>query len=294
MKKIFSIILIFLCMNTDAQTGILLQRIQEIFSAQKGFFAVAAKDLQTGKVLLWNADTVFHAASTMKTPVMIEVFRQAEAGRFSMDDALLLKNTFSSIVDGSPFVLNPADDSEQELYKRTGQPEKISRLVYEMIINSSNLATNLIIEKVSAPAVMQTLESAGIYHIKVLRGVEDGKAFALGLNNSVTAGDLLILFEKMAEGTWVSTRACTEMIRILRDQRHNTMIPAALPAGAVVAHKTGSITGVQHDSGIVFLPDGRKFVLVMLSKQLENARLGAESIAKAARIVYDAVAEGSF
>lgn len=295
MKNTLTCMALMLSVNIYAQSRDgLLQRIQQELAKQKGFFAIACKDLQNGDTLFWNAHESFHAASTMKTPVMIEVYRQAAEGRFSLQDSVLIKNEFSSIVDGSPFTLNAGDDSEQELYKRVGQKELLYKLVSEMIINSSNLATNLVIEKVTAASVMKTMRTVGANEIQVLRGVEDGKAFAKGLNNTVTANDLLLLFEKIARGELVNREACTDMIRILLDQRHNTLIPAQLPEGVKVAHKTGSITGVHHDSGIIFLPDGRKFVLVILSKGLENAEMATAAMARVARMIYDAVQSGTF
>src|SRR5262249_20865805 len=83
--------------------------------------AVAFKTLDGRDELRIQPDVSFHAASTMKVPVMIELYRQARAGFFKLDDRIPVTNTFRSLVDGSPYVLNPADDSETEMYKRLGQ-----------------------------------------------------------------------------------------------------------------------------------------------------------------------------
>lgn len=288
---------ILFCMTTNmaqAQTNIaaggLLQKIQERLASEKGEFAVAFRDLQTGEQLLWNEKTIFHAASTMKTPVMIEVFRQAAAGKLSLQDSITVKNDFKSIVDGSPYQLNPADDSEFELYKKTGTKVTLSELVYQMIIQSSNLATNMVIEMLDGKKVTQTMRELGANDIQVLRGVEDGKAFAKGLNNVVTAYDLMLIYTALAEGRLVNREACDQMIRILLDQQHNTLIPAHLPKDVKVAHKTGSITGVHHDSGIVYLPDGRKYVLVILSRKLEDSDAATEAMARVSEMIWQSVA----
>lgn len=84
------------------------------------------------------------------------------------------------------------------------------------------------------------------------------------------------------------------MINILLDQKFNDKIPAKLPKNVKVAHKTGWITGVNHDAGIVFLPDGRKYVLVLLSKELENDKAAVKSMAKVSRMIYDYVMEKEF
>ena len=267
----------------------LLKQVQSELANQKGVFALAFRDVQTGETMLWNEHETFHAASTMKTPVMIEVFKQVAAHRFSLTDSVLVKNEFKSIVDSSLFTLNPSDDSQQELYKLVGTKLPLSELVYQMIIMSSNLATNIIMEMVDGKKVTQTMRNLGAKDIMVLRGVEDNKAFAKNLNNTTTAYDLMLIFEKMARGKIINKKSCNAMIKILLDQKHNTLIPALLPAGVKVAHKTGSISGVHHDSGIIFLPNGRKYVLVILSKNLEDDKAAIASMARVSELIYQYV-----
>ena len=266
------------------------KEILALFSQQAGDFALAFKDLQTGKTLYINGHAIFHAASTMKTPVLIEAYKQAGAGKFSLSDSIPIINRFQSIADTSHFSVSVADDSEPELYKHIGEKATLYNLLYQMIIYSSNLATNIVIEQLGAVNVTATLRSLGAKDINVLRGVEDSKAFEKGLNNVVSAHDLALLFEKMAKNEIVSPDACQAMIKILLDQKFNNVIPAKLPAGVKVAHKTGSITGVHHDSGIVFLPDGRKYVLVLLSKNLTDENAAVAAMAEASGLLYRWVA----
>jgi len=267
----------------------LKENIQQELSKQEGTFAVAFKDLSTGKELLINDTVTFHAASTMKTPVLVEVYKQAAEAKFSLSDSLVIKNEFKSIVDGSLFSLDSTDDSETELYKHIGEKRTISFLLYQMIIVSSNFSTNLIIELVGAKNVSATMEQLGAKDIHVLRGVEDGKAFAKGLNNTITAHGLMILFEKMAKSETVNPAASQAMIDILLDQKFNKIIPAQLPANVKVAHKTGSINGVQHDTGIVFLPNGKKYVLVLLSKNLKDEKGAIKAMANVSKLIYQFV-----
>lgn len=264
----------------------LRRAISERLSRETGQFAVAFKDLGNGTTLLLNADSSFHAASTMKTPVLIEAYRQAAAGRFSLSDSVTVRNEFHSIVDSSIFHLNPDDDSEKQLYNLVGTQRTVYDLLYDMIIMSSNLATNMMIEQVGAPNVTRTMRELGAQHIQVLRGVEDSKAYRAGLNNTTTANDQLVIFEKLATGQAVDAAASAAMIRILLDQRFNEVIPARLPNDVRVAHKTGNITGVQHDAGIVMLPDGRKYVLVLLSKGLQDEKAGIAALADVSELVY--------
>ena len=267
----------------------LKENIVQTLSKQEGTFAVAFKSLSTGKELLINDTITFHAASTMKTPVLVEVYKKAAEGKFSLSDSLTIKNEFKSIVDGSLFSLDSSDDSKTELYKHIGEKRTISFLLYQMIIVSSNFATNLIIELVDAKNVSATMQQLGTKNIHVLRGVEDGKAFAKGWNNTITAHGLMILFEKMAKGETVNPAASKAMIDILLDQKFNDIIPAELPAGVKVAHKTGSITGVHHDSGIIFLPNGKKYILVLLSKNLKDEKAAIKAMANVSKQIYEFV-----
>jgi beta-lactamase class A len=267
----------------------LQQAIQDTLSKQEGRFAVAFKNLATGEQLLINEHTAFHAASTMKTPVLVEVYKQAAEGKFSLTDSILVKNEFYSIADSSTYSLNPADDSEQKLYTLIGTKRTLYQLVYDMIIMSSNLATNLIIEKVDAKKVTQTMRQLGAADIQVLRGVEDNKAFEKKLNNTTTAYDLMVIFDKLAAREAVSALSSEQMIRILLDQHFNDMIPALLPKAVKVAHKTGSITGVLHDSGIVILPNGHQYVLVLLSADIKNEQAVKGAMASVSKLIYDYV-----
>ena len=268
---------------------LLKQQIMEELSQQKGTFAVAFKDIQSGKEILINEHQNFHAASTMKTPVMIEVYKQAAEGKFSLNDSITIKNQFKSIVDGSLYSLDSTNDSETEIYRHIGEKRTLYQLMYDMIIASSNLSTNLIIDLVGAKNVTQTMRELGAKDILILRGVEDQKAFDKGMNNTTTAFDLMLIFDKMAHGKVVNKKSSDAMIKILLDQTFNDIIPAGLPKDVKVAHKTGSITGVHHDSGIVFLPDGRKYVLVLLSKDLTDENAAVRSMAKVSSMIYDAL-----
>jgi beta-lactamase class A len=267
----------------------LQQAITDTLSKQEGRFAVAFKNLATGEEILINGHETFHAASTMKTPVLIEVYKQVAEGKFALTDSVLIKNEFKSIVDSSTYSLNPADDSEQKLYTLIGTKRTLYQLVYDMIIMSSNLATNLIIEYVDAKKVTQTMRQLGAKDIQVLRGVEDSKAFEKKLNNTTTAYDLMVIFEKIASGTAVDSAASKAMINILLDQHFNDMIPALLPKEVKVAHKTGSITGVLHDSGIVIRPDGHQYVLVLLSADIKDETAVKVAMAQVSHTIYQYV-----
>ncbi|QKZ14031.1 serine hydrolase [Spirosoma sp. KUDC1026] len=269
----------------------LRQNIEQEISKQPGVYAVAFKDGATGRELLINEHQSFHAASTMKTPVMIEVYKQQTQGKLSLSDSIPVKTEFISIVDGSPYQLSINQDSDTSTYKELGRQRTMASLLYDMITVSSNLATNLIIERVGAPNVLQTMRDMGAKDIQVLRGVEDTKAFQKGLNNTTTAYDLMLIFSQLAQGQAVSPEASAEMVKVLLDQKFKSVIPAKLPSGVKVAHKTGSIAGVHHDSGIVYLPDGRYYVLVLLSQGIKDDKAAVAMMAGLSERIYQYVTQ---
>jgi len=234
--------------NQTNKVDKLKAEVEAKFASVEGDFALAFKNLSdTSQFLLINANENFHAASTMKTPVMIEIFKQAQAKKFGLDDSLLVENQFTSIIDGSVYSMNITDDSGENLYEFIGGYKSVRQLVYDMITVSSNLATNILIQKVGAENVTETMRDLGAMQIEVKRGVEDTKAFEKGINNTVTAFDLMLIFEKLALPGTFDEVSRNEMIEILCAQKFNDLIPVKLPKGLRIAHKTGSITGVQHD-----------------------------------------------
>ncbi len=251
---------------------------------------VYALDLRRPDSLLVGALARFHAASMMKVPVMIQVFRDADAGLLRLDDSVPVVNTFPSLVDGSPFHLDAGDDSDSTLYARVGGRATIRELVELMITVSSNLATNNLIELVRAARAQATAVALGADSIRVLRGVEDGKAYQAGLNNTTTARDLGVLFAAIARGRAASDASCRAMLAILGRQHFREGIPAGLPPGTAVAHTTGWFTGTHHDGGVVTAPDGRHYVLVVLTRGLTDTTASARLIADIAGLVHGATA----
>ena len=278
--------LLFSC-NAEKDYDAFENKLKNLLKSHKGTFAIALKNMDDGKSVLINENEVFHAASTMKTPVMIEFFKKINEGKISSDDSLLINNEFSSIVDGSKFELSSFDDSDEDIYKNLGKYISTYKLVYDMITRSSNFGTNLLIDYLNAEDVSNTMKNIGAKNMKVLRGVGDLKAFDLGLSNTTTAADLLIIYEKLAMGEIVNNESSNKMIRILKDQVYNDIIPKYLPEKVEVAHKTGWISGVRHDSGIVYVGNNEKYILVLLSKNLEDDIEGADFLAKISLEIYN-------
>lgn len=262
-------------------------RLRGLIAASGAEVAVAYRTLDGRDQLFIDADKTFHAASTMKVPVMIELFNQVRAGTLSLADPLAVRNEFRSIVDGSTYSLSEGDDSDREVYAVVGKTLTLRQLCDAMITVSSNFAANLLIEKLGVANIRRTVTRLGADAdggMQVLRGVEDGKAFEKGLNNSTTARGLLVLLDKLGRGEAVDRQSDAAMIEILKRQHFNDAIPAGLPAGTPVAHKTGSITRIHHDAAIVYGP--RPYVLVLLTRGLEDRSKSAALMADLSRLVY--------
>jgi beta-lactamase class A len=262
------------------------RRIAEVKDAAVG---VAFHNLATGDTLFIGADQSFHAASTMKVPVMIELFRRIDAGALSLDQGILLINQFRSIADGSTYSLDATADSDSLAYTLMGTRVSVRDLIDHMITRSSNLATNALIELVGADRANATAHNLGARNIRVLRGVEDTPAFRAGMNNTTTARDLEVLLESIETGRAASRASCDAMREVLLRQEFNTEIPAGLPKGTKVAHKTGFITGVLHDAAIVY-PAGRPpYVLVVLTRDIPEQAVARRLISDISRLVYSYV-----
>jgi beta-lactamase class A len=146
----------------------------------------------------------------------------------------------------------------------------VRELARLMVTMSSNLATNLLVDRVGAARIDATVRGLGIEGVRVRRGVEDRPAFDAGLNNTVTARGLAALLERIAVRTAAQPEACEAMLEVLAAQEFNEGIPAGLPPDTRVAHKTGSITGLYHDAGLVYPANGPPYVLVVLTAGLEE------------------------
>ena len=272
--------------------GELENKIRAAIAGQKAAYGIAFRDLVDGETLVINGDDRMHAASTMKTPVMMRLFERVDRGELKLDQTIEIRNEFRSIVDDSLYQIGV--DSDETLYDHLGQRLPLSTLIEAMIARSSNLATNILIQLADAEKTTALMRRLGASDILVRRGVEDLKAFERDLNNESSAKDMLAVMTACADSDHFSAQSRKEMWRILLLQAYNDMIPAGLPpdSGAAVAHKTGSISRVQHDAAIVALPDGHRYVLVVFARDFgdETGRAQVKTTtARISRLVYDHV-----
>ena len=255
--------------------------------------AVAVHDLETNFRFSLNGDRWFHAASTIKVAVLLAVFRAADEGRLRLDDSLHVRNRFFSAAGGSVFHVTPDRDATPELYRSVGRTARISALAHAMISGSSNLATNLLLDFLSVDYARKVLRDAQVHSVELRRGVEDHAAHEQGINNEATANGLLTLLAAI-RGDFLSNESKQGVIRILLEQRFNSMIPARLPPHAAVAHKTGEISTACHDVGIVYLPEREPYIAVILTEFDPDRDGRRETVAAISELIYRwLVGEGS-
>jgi beta-lactamase class A len=270
--------------GTGALAAAIRERIGRVPGAE---VAVSYRNLGTGDSLDLGADVEFHAASTMKIPVMLEVLRSVEAGRLGLDQGILLVNRLHSIVVGSTYSLDAGEDRDSLVYSLVGQRVPVRELMERMIVRSSNLATNALVALVGADRANATAHGLGATHIRVLRGVEDIKAYDAGLNNTTTSADLAVLLEKIERREALGAASAQLMKEILLRQELNGEIPAGLPPGTPVAHKTGSITATLHDAAIVYPRNRKPYVLVVLTRNIPRQETARQLIADISRLTWN-------
>lgn len=241
-----------------------------------------------GEILI-NPDVTYHAASTMKVPVMIELFRQVDAKLIKLDDTIPVSNIFHSIVDGSEFTLTSTEEADGPVFLAIGKSMSYRDLCEQMITISSNLATNVLMEKLGVEHIRATVTRLKAPGMNVLRGVEDQKAFDKGMSNQTTGRALMTLLTAIANGTAGSKSSCAEMEAILKRQKFNDGIPADLPKEIVVGHKTGTITAIHHDAAIVYAKT--PYILVVMTRGIPDEKKSDLLIAEISRLIYQSTAK---
>jgi|SRR5882724_1982781 beta-lactamase class A len=271
--------------NPDVSSSLNEQLERVAIKRKARAIAVAIHDLETDFRFSLGGDRWFHAASTIKVAVLLAVFRAADESRLRLDDSLHVRNRFFSAADGSIFHVTPDRDATPELYHSIGRTARISSLAHAMISGSSNLATNLLLDFVGVEYARKVLRDAQVHSVELRRGVEDHAAHEQGINNEATANGLVTLLSAI-RGDFLSNESKQEVIRILLEQRFNSMIPARLPPHAAVAHKTGEISTACHDIGIVYLPEREPYIAVILTEFDADRNGRRETVAAISELIY--------
>jgi beta-lactamase class A len=249
--------------------------------------AVAYYDYETREEWDYRGDEWVHAASTIKVPILLGVFGAAHRGVLSIESRVHVRNRFISVADGKPFRVESGRDANSLVHQHLGKTMKVRELAYHMIVTSSNLATNLLIDLVGLDEMRAALDFLRVTGVRLERGVEDERAWEKDINNLVTAKGLISVLRPIEEGTAFSVEASACMLEILHDQEFRSGIPAGVPDSAKVANKTGEISTVAHDAAIVYLADRKPYAVVVLTEWERGASGRSDTIARISRAVYE-------
>src|SRR5688572_717974 len=281
--------------TTDSRARALqseIERIEKESGAQA--IAVALHDLETGIELQHHADRWFHAASTIKVPILLGAFAAIDRGDLLPHSRVHIRNRFLSVVEDIPFRVESGRDANSAVHSAIGKMMRVDELAYHMITTSSNLATNLLLGVIGPDSVNETLRELDLDDgLELRRGVEDELAFEHQINNRVTADGLLRVLVMLAEGKAFSPALSRRMMDILHGQEFNQGIPARLPKGARVAHKTGEISTIAHDAGVIYLPKRKPYALVILSEWDPTTTGRSRTIASISHAIYEFLAPGA-
>jgi beta-lactamase class A len=287
--------------------------LQELVTAFPGTMGVAVRDISTGQTISINGDRLFPMASAFKIPILVEVFRQAEAKKFSLDDHVQLADSDRTLGSGVLTLMSP------------GLSPTIKDLATLMIILSDNQATDILLNKVGAENVTATMRSLGLKNIRVDRTTFEMIRDYLALMDTSAAGksneqlmnrprldtatpervaqadaafakiekdvasplDMARLLEKIVKGEAASEASCRQMMTILNRQQFNQRLPRYLPEGTGFAHKPGTIGSTTNDAGVMFVR-GNPIALVVFSVDKRAGRGEIEEqMGRLARVVYD-------
>ena len=251
--------------------------------------AVAFYDYERETAWSVRGDRPFHAASTMKVAVLFALFDAFDRDVLPAGGVLHVRNRFLSAADGAPFRVATERDANADVHAAIGRLLPLRQLAHHMITTSSNLATNLLVDLIGVEAIRETLDRHGVDGCDVVRGVEDEKAWEAGLNNTVTAHGLVALFRAIHDEA-IAGEGTEDMKEILFAQQFTSGIPQGLPDEAEVAHKTGEISTVAHDAGLVYLPNRAPYALAILTEWGADSESSSDArratVADISRAVY--------
>lgn len=254
--------------------------------------AVGVHDTATNAELHYESERWFHAASTIKVAILLAVFGEIHRGRLAPQSRLHVRNRFLSAYDGSPFRVQADRDADADVHEAIGKTMRVNELALHMIATSSNLATNLLLDLIGLESVQRTVEHFGLGGLDIRRGVEDEKAFEHGIVNRVTADGLVSLLRLIAEERAYTPELSRQMLDILHQQEFRKGIPARLPGEVRVAHKTGDISTVAHDAGVVYAPGAKPYIVAILTEWKPDAGGRSATIAAISHDIYLALRSG--
>lgn len=243
-------------------------------ASYSGETGIVVKDLRTGWRILFNENLLFPSASLVKIPIMAASFKAAREGKINLDESVLLKGSYKA--QGSGLLKNvPA-----------GTSVKVSRLLELMVTDSDNTAANMLIDLLGFDYINDYSRQLGLEETNLSRKMMDFRRRRRGVENYTTPADMAYVLEKIYKKRLLNDGASKECLNLLAGQRYNDRLPAKLPAGTKVAHKTGLERNVCHDVGIIFTRRGDIMVCV-LTRHAGAGRQSKEFIAKVGLAAYN-------
>jgi beta-lactamase class A len=274
-------------LRSPAELGERFAELQQLAGARA--LAVAISDFETDAHFAYHGDRWFHAASTIKLAVLVGVYGAIHRGDLLPQSRVHVRNRFLSAYDGTPYRIRADRDADDEVHREIGRTMRVSELADHMITSSSNLATNLLLDLVGLDVIQRTLDDFHVEGIDLRRGVEDERAFQHGIINRATARGLVALLRLIEQERAFSAELSRVMLDILHRQEFRSGIPAGLPREARVANKTGDISTVAHDAGLVYLPDRKPYAIAVLTEWDPSTTGRSTTIAAASYLGYAAL-----
>ena len=241
--------------------------IQDADKSLDGVMGVYAIDLTTGNTIASNADEIFPTASTIKIPILAELFHQAQQGKLNLSDIYTLKS--SDLVGGSG-ISSAFTPGVTKLTLRD--------LAALMISVSDNSMTNVIIDRIGIDNVNALLDSLGLSHTRLRRKMMDIKAAAEGRENTSTPHEMSQLLEALYRGEVLNKQFTEDFFNLLSIHKES-YLPRLLPEDLRIANKPGELEGVRNDCGIVFTGK-RPYALCVMSTYVRHEREAGNAIEK--------------
>lgn len=247
--------------------------IFDSLNIDKDNISLYIKNLENGEIVTNLGDKRVSSASLIKVPIMCEVLRQVMNGTLRLDQRLVVRSE-----DKVPFsILNELD---------AGNSYSLKDIITLMIIQSDNTATNILIDLVGMDNINSFAKRLGLKNTILQRKMLDFKAREAGLDNFTSAEDMASIYENIYRGYMLNNYLCDLMMDILKKQLDNSMIPLFLPDSAFVAHKTGELSGITHDAGIV-VDNNINYIVCALTWDSDNLYESREAIGRISKIAYD-------
>jgi len=250
------------------------RKIRDFIKTEKGNIAVVVKDLKTNEEIKINENQIFPSASTIKILIMSELLNRVNQGTLSLDDKIEI----------TPDLMTGGDGILKEL--KPGNKFTLEEIMTLMIIVSDNMATNILINLLGMDNINKTIQALGLKNTKLQRRMMDSEAAKQGKENLITANDLAHVLELIYNGKNVNEKYSRLMLDVLKRQQVRGRLDLYLPEDVLIAHKTGDLDKLEHDAGIVFLPD-REYIICVLTNETISNKDGREIIGKISKMVYD-------